>query len=469
MIHCFTRRSRTPEPRLRRFAPVGAGVFLTSLAACLSIEPAGTGIAAEARHAPNVLFILTDDQRADTIGALGNSVIRTPTLDRLARSGLAFRNAYILGGNVPAVCRPSRNMLLSGRTFFRWGETAPPEGPNFPTAMKRAGYETYHHGKRGNTAPRIHALFDHSRYVQDMQDRTCGEPGKEIVDRAIRFLGERDSGRPFFMYLALANPHDPRVAAPKYMDLYRRDAIPLPANYLPLHPFDNGEMTVRDEKLEAWPRTADAVRRQLHDYYATITAMDGHLGRLVDALRERGEWSDTLVIFSSDNGLAIGSHGLMGKQSVYEHSVKVPLVIAGPGVRHGQTDAFVYLHDLLPTVCELVGAAVPEGLDGRSFAAVIRGPDDAFRDAIFTAYRDVQRAVRVGPWKLIRYPQINRTQLFNLDDDPAESHDLAADPGQAERIAAMLARLRAWQAEQGDSQPLSVDTPQDPTFVVPSP
>ncbi|MCA9014239.1 MAG: sulfatase-like hydrolase/transferase, partial [Planctomycetaceae bacterium] len=274
--------------------------------------------AAEAqKQKPNVLFLFTDDQRADTIHALGNSLIKTPNLDELVRSGFVFNNAYCLGSNSGAVCVCSRNMLLSGRTYFRWtGRYASADKPNFPDSMKQAGYYTYHHGKKGNTAAEIHKRFDQSKYLNDEQARLLGQPGKEIVDNAIQFLKTKQD-KPFFMYLAFACPHDPRVADQEYMDLYQRDQIPLPKNYLPLHPFNNGEQVVRDELLAGFPRTKEEIKKHLHDYYADITGLDGHIGRLLNALKESGEYENTVIIFSSDHGLAVGSHGLMGKQSLY--------------------------------------------------------------------------------------------------------------------------------------------------------
>src|SRR6185295_12363812 len=125
---------------------------------------------------------------------------------------------------------------------------------------------------------------------------------------------------------------------------------PLPPDFLPQHPFDNGEMTVRDEKLAPWPRTPENIRSQLADYYALITFMDLQIGRILAALDKSGAAQDTIVVFSSDQGLALGSHGLMGKQNLYESGMKVPLIFAGPGIPKGQADALVYLHDIYPTV-----------------------------------------------------------------------------------------------------------------------
>ncbi len=424
-----------------------------------------TALAADAPKKPNVIFLFADDQRADTIGALGNAHIKTPNLDQLVRSGFVFRNAYCLGANVGAVCTPSRNMLMSGRTFHRWqGPQAQPEMPNFPTSMKAAGYETYHHGKRGNTSPAIQALFDHNKYLVDQEDRTSGEPGQTIVDDAIGFLKGRSREKPVFMYLAFANPHDERVANEKYMRLYDRDKIPLPKNYKPLHPFNNGEQFVRDELLAPFPRTEDDVRKHLHDYYAVISAMDSHIGRFFAALKELGMYDNTIFIYSADHGLAIGSHGLFGKQNLYEAGMKPPLVFSGPGIPHGESPALVYLLDIFPTVCDLVGTDISAGLDGKSMKPVIAGQQSGVRDTLYLTYRDVQRAIRDDRYKLLRYPQVNVTQLFDLQTDPDELNNLADRPEQAERIKKLITELERWQKTVGDTAPLVVDKPQSPSW-----
>jgi arylsulfatase A-like enzyme len=252
------------------------------------------------------------------------------------------------------------------------------------------------------------------------------------------------------MYLAFEGPHDPRVAAPHYLQLYARDRLPLPANYLPEHPFDNGEMKIRDEALEAWPRTPDAIRRHLHEYYACITSIDGHIGRLLQALEQLGELDNTLIVFTSDNGLAIGSHGLMGKQNLYEDGMKVPLLFRGPGIPQGQSQALVYLLDVFPTLCELAGTQVAAEVDGQSLVPVIRGQMPTVRDTLFLSYRDVQRAVRDERWKLIVYPKVKVRQLFDLQNDPCEVRDVGNQPEHAERVRTMLGELRRWQSVVGD-------------------
>jgi len=440
--------------------------------------------AAVAAGKPNVLFLFADDMRADSIAALGNPVVKTPNLDSIAQRGFAFRNAFCFGGNSPAVCTPSRNMLLSGNAFFRWKDYQPPAGnpgknpnkkkkgggakgmlapgdaPNFPLSMEAAGYETYHHGKKGNTATLIQAKFQHNKYLQnDTAERESGEPGREIADHAVQFFKGRDASKPFFMYLAFGNPHDPRVAAQKYLDLYKRDEIPLPKNYRPVHPFDNGDMAIRDEKLSPWPRTEDEIRRTLHEYYATITAMDRHIGRILTALKESGQAENTIILFSADQGIAVGSHGLLGKQNLYNAGMNAPLFFAGPGIPKGRSDALVCLFDIYPTVCDLVGADVPKTIDGVSFKPVIEGKSKAVREEMFFAYMKVQRAVIADGFKLIRYPQINRSQLFDFTNDPDEINDLANDPARKERIASLMAKMEKWQKHYGDDLPLTSANP----------
>ncbi|MHC4982309.1 MAG: sulfatase-like hydrolase/transferase [Planctomycetota bacterium] len=415
---------------------------------------------------PNVLFLFTDDQREDTIGALGNPHVKTPNFDKLVNSGFVFTNAYCMGGFSAAVCLPSRMMLLRGRSWFSVRQV-PEDGPNFAKSLNEAGYVTYHHGKRGNADNWAHTFFTQSHYLPKEDDRTSGYPCKKLADDAIKFLreygqksqGER-RGQPFFMYLAPANPHDPRVAAKKYMDMYDADKIPLPENFKAFHPIDNGEMFIRDERLAAWPRTDKAIREHIRDYYAVITAMDEQFGRIVKALKEIGEYDNTIIIFSSDQGIAIGSHGLMGKQNLYEHSMGVPLIFSGPGIGAGKSsDAFCYLFDVYPTVCELAGAEIPESPEGKSLAPVIRGKADSVRDTIFLAYRDVQRAVRRGRWKLIRYPKVNVTQLFDLQADPHETKNLAGEAACGEKLKELTAMLAEQQKLFGDTQRLSTASP----------
>ena len=183
------------------------------------------------------------------------------------------------------------------------------------------------------------------------------------------------------------------------------------------------------------------VREHLTDYYGVITYLDMQIGRILEALKDQGAYDNTIIVFSSDHGLALGSHGLFGKQNIYEDGMKVPLIFAGPGIPRGRSDAFAYLFDVFPTLSELAGVPVSAKIDGKSLTPVIRGQSEGVRDTVFLAYRDFQCAIRQGDWKLIRYPQINRSQLFNLKDDPAETKDLAGDPASAGKLKELTALL----------------------------
>jgi arylsulfatase A-like enzyme len=416
---------------------------------------------------PNILFLLTDDQRADAVGAYGNRLIQTPHIDRLARSGLMFSNAYCMGSDMSAVCFPSRSMLLSGLSLYhlkhKQGGYAVRYPINLPKTLREAGYETYHHGKRQNGPTGIYHDFEHEKYlVDDTAERLSGRPGKEIADAAVTFLKTRDHSRPFFAYLAFANPHDPRVVIPEYRRRYDESKMPLPANFLPLHPFDNGALTIRDEQLAAWPRSEAEIRKHLTDYYGVITYLDEQIGRILRALDESGQGANTIVIFSSDHGLAIGSHGLMGKQNVYEDGMKVPLIIVGPGIRTGTSAAFVYLYDLFPTICDLIGIRTPSRIDGKSFAPVIEGKSKTARETVFLAFMESQRSIRQTDWKLIRYPQVNITQLFNLRADPNEIHNLCdRHPERVRELSQTLVELQRFNA---DTLPLTFAHPHDPVI-----
>ena len=447
--------------------------------------PPGDGQAANASPShprPNFLIILADDLRPDAVRALAGSgpgtLASTPHLDRLANSGVVLDRVYNLGGDIPAVCLPSRAMLLSGRAMFRHTAEHWAEGPSLAGHFREQGYLTYHHGKKGNTPLPLQARFEIERYIEEHQSRLSGRPAVEIADAAVEFLEHRaalppDQRRPFLMHLALECPHDP--LAPDPADLAALppiEAFPLPPSFLPFHPFDNGEMLVRDERLEAFPRDPQAIRTRWRDYLAVVAGIDRVVGRLLEALTVAGERDNTYVIFTSDQGLALGDHGLLGKQNLYEHSIRVPFIVAGPGLRPGRCAAMVWLLDLFPTLCDLAGLKPPsQPLDGVSFAPALRRPYDPSahpRQFLWFAYRDKQRAATDGRFKLIRYPKIHRTQLFDLSADPFEQHDLAGDPAQAERIAQLTAWLEAARSAWGDDAPFSAPQAAPEKFAPPT-
>lgn len=376
---------------------------------------------------PNIVFILADDQRHDTIHALGNDQIQTPNLDQLAKTGFHFTNAYCMGSMTPAVCLPSRTMLLTGRSVWRLptisGVTAPPDLVLLPRVLQKAGYTTFHCGKANNACRYGNAEFD-----INIETEKSGPDDMQLHgDHVVNFLREHDQTKPFFVYLAPPVPHDPRVAPASFVKQYNVEKIELSRNFMPQHPFNNGELKIRDEMLAAHPRTETEMRQHLADYYASISDLDNQIGRILRTLQELDLTKNTIVIFSSDQGLAVGGrHGLMGKQNLYEH-VKSPLIFAGTGIPHGHSDALVYLLDLFPTICDIAHAETPPVVEGQSLVPIWKGKSGSPRKHLFTAYRDWQRMIRNERWKLIEYNVggERHSQLFDLSEDPDELNNLA--------------------------------------------
>ncbi len=427
----------------------------------------------------NVLFLFSDDQRADTIAAHGNKHIQTPNLDRLASTGTSFMRAYCMGSQQPAVCVPSRAMLLTGRSLFRVNVKLENQ-TTWPEMFARAGYVTFVTGKWHNGQPSVLRCFMQGQAVfmggmgnpfqlpiADLGGdkligarKTTQHSVAQFADCAIEFIKQQKPERPFLAYVPFNLPHDPRVAPPKYHEPYNASKPPMPANFLPTHPFNNGEMAIRDELLAPWPRTPEIVRQHLADYYAAITFMDAQIGRILEALKEAGLYDNTIIVFASDSGLAVGSHGLFGKQNLYDHSMRVPMIIAGPGIpKDRRHHAFVYLYDLFPTLGAMTGVPAPDGSEGLNLAPLWQGKAEKVRDSIFLAYMKVQRAVRDERWKLMVYPHVNKTQLFDLQADPQELKDLAGEPARAAEVQRLTRLLQDWQSKLGDTQPLTTAKP----------
>ncbi len=458
------------------------------LTAALSLlAHAGPARSAESTK-PNILFFFADDQRADTIAALGNPVIRTPSLDRLAHRGIAFNRAYMQGGMNGATCVPSRAMLLSGRNLFHIDEKLMRD-ETWPEAFGKAGYKTFVSGKWHNGDESLARCFHVARSMftggmtnpmeaklRDVVDGKVGPPKpsakhacEAFADEAIRFIKEQAEG-PFFAYVPFDGPHDPHIVPDDFPIHYTADQIPLPPNYLPQHPWDNGEMSVRDEQLLPWPRPPEKVRAFLAEYYRYISYLDAQIGRVLAALEASPHAQNTIIVFSADSGVARGSHGLVGKQNVYEHSMRVPLIIAGPGIpADKRTDAMCYLFDVLPTLGARCGVSAPKDSKGKDFNSTLSDATKPARPQLMFAYKNVQRAFTDGRWKLIRYPQVDRTQLFDLKSDPYEITNLANQPEHAAKVAELSAALEKEMQQSGDTATLRVTNPKSAEWNPPKP
>ena len=464
---------------------------------------------------PNIVFLFTDDHTYEAIGALGNDIVQTPNLDGLVNAGTTFTHAYNMGGWNGAICVASRAMIISGSYIWRAKEKSDLWRRHDTTAisqtwgrlMSEAGYNTYMSGKwhvqadaekvfhtvrheRPGMPPDEWGKGGGKRVAQamtnggdvdeamppgynrptDQNDETWSpsdpkfggfwEGGKHwsevLKDDALSFIEDATSrNEPFFMYLAFNAPHDPRQSPQKYLDRYPLKDIPLPESFLSEYPWKdsigNGR-SLRDEALAPFPRTEYAVKKHRQEYYALITHLDEQIGEILNALEKSGNWNNTYIFFAADHGLALGQHGLMGKQSLFDHSIRVPLMVVGPGIPKGKNlDQDVYLQDVMATTLELAGIKKPSYVEFKSFLDIVRGDrKDSHYDAIYGCYVNYQRMIRKDGYKLLVYPRARKVLLFDLVKDPEEMNDLSDDPVQGERVRKLFADLVDLQEQMGD-------------------
>jgi arylsulfatase A-like enzyme len=437
----------------------------------------------------NILFILTDDQASDTIAAHGNEHISTPSIDRLADSGMSFTHVFNQGSWSGAVCAPSRRMINTGRHIYRtgMGPKDDKQGADasdyklFGEAFRDAGYTTFMTGKWHLPMPVFERSFTHGKAVfdggmsnlekggqwsADFVDYDASASGEAryraykgdkhtsevIADAAVDFLdSESLAEAPFMMYVAFLAPHDPRQSPDEYVAKYPGESMDLPASFMGEHPFDQGDHYIRDEILARFPRDPDVVKDFIGEYYAMIEHMDTQIGRILDALEASGQADNTLIIFTSDHGLAVGKHGLLGKQNQYDHSVRAPFILKGPHVPAGKrAKGMFYIASAYPTALEMAGLDIPASVQMPSVAPLVRGEKETELSSIYGSYRHYQRMLRDDDYKLIYYPHIRKTQLFDMQNDPDELVNLADNPDQEKRIARMMAELEDWKDIVGD-------------------
>jgi choline-sulfatase len=479
---------------------------------------------AGAAKKPNILFIVADDQSPFDFKAYDpSSPLDAPVIGKIAKEGMVFDAAYHMGSMSGAVCSPSRTMIMSGRTLWH----LPPRGKKhlkreqgitsgrdilnntLPAVFNRAGYDTMRTCKKGNSYNLANAQF---QVVHDATKRggTAESGSAWHGQQVINYLNERektDDSDPFFIYFGFSHPHDVRDGTPKLLEKYGavnhrdRKALPpanpkapnLPLNWLPKHPFHHGHPGLRDEVSVGgvWERRDEVtIRNEIGRQLACSENIDRQVGRALGKLEAMGELDNTYIIYTADHGMAIGRHGLQGKQNLYEHTWRVPLFVKGPGIKAGsRVTGNVYLLDTLSTLCDLAGIAIPATSQGRSFKPVLMGKADTVRDVLYGAYcggtKPGMRSVRKGDWKLIKYDvmdgKVRQTQLFNLRENPHEyivqNHDskvkaqskakpgpsqlnLADDPGHAGKLKEMEALLHSEMKRLGDPHHLW-DQPKD--------
>jgi len=417
---------------------------------------------------PNILFIFTDDQRYNTISAIGDKNLITPNLDKLATSGVTFTHSYNMGAWHGAICVASRAMLNTGLSVWH----AKKAEPNFSDLvanrqfwsqrMKDLGYDTYFSGK-WHVKANANELFDNVRHIRPgMPNQTRGgynrpkdssdeswlpwdttnggfwKGGKHwsevLADDAEIFLKQAaESENPFFMYLAFNAPHDPRQSPKKYVDMYPVEDQVLPVSFLPEYPYKDSigcSAKLRDEALAPFPRTEYSIKVNQLEYFALISHTDTQIGRILKALEETGQKDDTYILYTADHGLSVGHHGLVGKQNLFDHSVRVPLVISGPGIPENTLISDqVYLQDVLPTAIQLAGGESFSAIEFKSLLPLVfnNSKSESYK-AIYGCYMNFQRSVRTDDYKLIVYPKVPVLLLFDLNNDPEEMNNLANNP-----------------------------------------
>jgi arylsulfatase A-like enzyme len=454
----------------------------------------GFALAAEK---PNVLFLFADDMTWKAVNALSDEDIDTPNLDRLAARGTNFSHAYNSGAWHGAVCVASRTMLNTGLQL--WNAKAAEKGlkkdfvetkRTWSQQMSAAGYRTCMSGKWHVGMP-TEAIFDevlHERpgmpstvkasYVRpvegqpdtwDPTDKSLGgfwAGGKHwsevIVDDFETFLGSGDK-RPWFMYLAFNATHDPRQAPQEFLDLYPLERMKMPANFLPVYPHRDpmgAPQNLRDEKLAPSPRTEFAVKTHRREYYALVTHLDTQIGRILDRLEKDPGGDNTYIFFTADHGLSCGEHGLMGKQNMYGESVRVPFIVAGPGVPAGKSvDSPIYLQDVMPTSLALAGAGIPESVEFEDLRPLWEGKGTP-RTCAYGSYMDSQRMIEKDGKKLILYPKAKVARVFDLAKDPVEKDDLFASPEGKKIASELFPVLLAEQKRFGDPLDLKAIYPE---------
>lgn len=446
---------------------ISASLAMVALSACQPKE----------QEKPNILFLLVDDMQADAIAALGNTTVHTPHIDGLMSEGATFTRCYTNGALCGALSMPSRAMLMTGRGIFGVqsdGLKIPPTLTTWPEHFRSHGYRTFATGKwhsdmasfnrsfaegdniffggmhtyesNGHCSPRLHHYdptgeYRHTAFVGEEFS------SKMFADAATGFLKTTVADEaPFLAFVSFTSPHDPRNQLPDYGMKYQIDRIKLPDNFLPQHPFDNGELAVRDELILPPPRERQDVQKELAFYYGMVSEVDYQIGRVLDALEQTGQRDNTIIVFASDNGLAMGQNGLLGKQSLYDHSVNVPMVIIDPRKErcgNRRSDALCYLYDIYPTLCDLAQIEKPGSVQGESLLGIVEGTETTHRDQLFLAYSNQQRALLKDGYKYIIYNvEGNVTeQLFNLSEDSGELVNLVqSHPEKAARYKAALSQ-----------------------------
>ncbi len=444
------------------------------------------------RRRPNFVVIITDDQRWDAMSCVPNRFpfLKTPNIDRLAREGARFANAFV----VISLCSPSRSCFLTGRyahatgVFTNEGMEFPPEMPTYPSLLKRAGYSTAFLGKwhmRPDSSPRPGfdywfsfrgqgTYFDPVVQENDRVFKAKGYMTDILTERAVAWLKRQDG--PFCLVLSHKAAHGPFSPAPRHRNAFADAEVPEPPSFKDT--FRNKPRWLRRSMLygarraqweasegkpvpdELPPGKWDPRNKTRLNYLRCMLGIDESVGQVLQTLEEMGVLDDTVVVFTSDNGFFLGEHRRGDKRLAYEESIRIPLLVRYPPLaRAGSVIEQMALNvDLLPTICELAGIEPPRDIHGRSLVPLLRGQARGWRDRFLYEYY-IERwlpgiptmlALRTERWKYITYPHIDDLdELYDLRADPYEMNNLAVDPDYADVVNQMRQQLDELKAKLG--------------------
>lgn len=438
------------------------------------------GHAFAAAPVANVLLIVSDDLRAGVLGCYGDTICATPNIDRLAARGVVFERAYCQG----TVCGPSRASFMRGRYFGNTGITL---GEHFIAQGRttaRVG-KIFHmrvpgdiiagsdgedvaacwserHNASGLEAhtPGDYACLNLNVFTTELEGRqSTGDPHRPFVTvsydgdgsdqpdakaaaKSVELLHKlKTDGKPFLLAVGFVRPHYPMVAPRPFFDRYPHAEIPLPhvpANDLDdIPPFGISSSNSKKTGLAQYPENQ---QRMWAGYYASVTFMDQQVGRILDELDRLGLAESTAIVFTSDHGYHLGDHTFWQKANLHEQVTRVPLIFAAPGVEPGRSRSIVQLVDLFPTLCELTGATIPASVEGRSLVPVLRDPEATIHDAAFSYVQGGHHALRTDRWAYLRYSDSSE-ELYDMESDPGQFSNLAAQPAQAPILATLRQQL----------------------------
>jgi arylsulfatase A-like enzyme len=456
---------------------VAALVLATLSALSISISPAARTLPQNPGR-PNVVVLVIDDARWDSIGAAGNRIVRTPRLDALAAEGVRFTHARV----ATSICMTSRATLLTGQYMSRhgidrFGKPLTPEAfaSSYPGLLRAAGYWTGYVGKYDVGAARP-GDFDflrayHGRHWLSAAGGERVHVTEQNARDAIEFLRARPRDRPFLLSVGFFAPHAEDGAPDQYLpqdwsaSLYAGVTVPPPLlgdpRYLAaLPPFLSHDANEGRVRFRWRFDTPERYQAYMIRYYRLVTEVDAAIGRVVDELSAQGVYENTLVVFIGDNGYFHGDRGLADKWYPYEQALRVPLLVRDPRLpqagRGVTRDALVLNLDVAPTVVAAAGLAIPAPMQGQDVSPLyLAGTRPAWRDEFFYEHPTITSRDRIPSsqgvirrdWKYIVWPEFDYEQLFDLTRDPDEIRNLASDPASASRLAAMRARLEQWRAQ----------------------